>query len=220
MTRGFRGILLVAGMLAAGRRIGPCSGDWLDLRQSHRPVRRRAAGRDGHGDGSGAAAAAGRDHVGQRHLSVPQRADRHVHRDVRAGELQEGRSRRTSSSRPASTPQIDQKLEIGQMTEEVTVSAASPVVDTKKTTTGATFTDGHPREDPDGARPVADHQHDAGRAGRPQRRRLGLGPAGRPRVARHHRRTCSGTSKADRSPTCRRTPRRRTSTSTRSSRSR
>ena len=35
---------------------------------------------------------------------------------------------------------IDQKLEIGAMTEEVTVSAASPVVDTKKTTTGATFT--------------------------------------------------------------------------------
>ena len=35
---------------------------------------------------------------------------------------------------------IDQKLEIGQMTEEVTISAVSPVVDTKKTTTGATFT--------------------------------------------------------------------------------
>jgi len=36
--------------------------------------------------------------------------------------------------------QIDQKLDVGAMTEEVTVSAASPVVDTKKTTTGATFT--------------------------------------------------------------------------------
>jgi Carboxypeptidase regulatory-like domain len=36
--------------------------------------------------------------------------------------------------------EIDQKLEIGQMTEEVTISAVSPVVDTKKTTTGATFT--------------------------------------------------------------------------------
>ena len=35
---------------------------------------------------------------------------------------------------------IDQKLEIGQMSEEVTVSSASPVVDTKKTTTGAMFT--------------------------------------------------------------------------------
>jgi Carboxypeptidase regulatory-like domain len=35
---------------------------------------------------------------------------------------------------------VDQKLEIGQMSEEVTISAASPVVDTKKTTTGATFT--------------------------------------------------------------------------------
>ena len=36
--------------------------------------------------------------------------------------------------------QIDQKLDVGAMSEEVTVTAASPVVDTKKTTTGATFT--------------------------------------------------------------------------------
>jgi len=36
--------------------------------------------------------------------------------------------------------QIDQKLELGQMTEEVTISAVSPVVDTKKTSTSATFT--------------------------------------------------------------------------------
>jgi hypothetical protein len=36
--------------------------------------------------------------------------------------------------------QIDPKMEIGAMTEEVTISAAAPVVDTKKTTTGATFT--------------------------------------------------------------------------------
>jgi hypothetical protein len=35
---------------------------------------------------------------------------------------------------------IDQKLELGQLTEEVTVSGASPVVDLKKTTVGATFT--------------------------------------------------------------------------------
>jgi hypothetical protein len=35
---------------------------------------------------------------------------------------------------------VDQKMEIGAMTEEVTISAAAPVVDTKKTTTGATFT--------------------------------------------------------------------------------
>ena len=34
---------------------------------------------------------------------------------------------------------IDQALEIGQMTEEMTVSGAAPVVDTKKTTTGAVF---------------------------------------------------------------------------------
>jgi hypothetical protein len=36
--------------------------------------------------------------------------------------------------------EIDSKLELGQMSEEVTISAASPVVDTKKTATGATFT--------------------------------------------------------------------------------
>src|SRR5262245_14463438 len=35
---------------------------------------------------------------------------------------------------------IDQKMEIGQVSEELTVTAAAPVVDTKKTTTGATFT--------------------------------------------------------------------------------
>ena len=35
---------------------------------------------------------------------------------------------------------VDQKLEIGNKTEEVMVSAAPPVVDTKKTTTGGTFT--------------------------------------------------------------------------------
>ena len=47
---------------------------------------------------------------------------------------------RTSSSTTGFNAGIDQKLELGAMTEEVTVSAASPVVDTKKTTTGATFT--------------------------------------------------------------------------------
>jgi hypothetical protein len=36
--------------------------------------------------------------------------------------------------------QVDQKLELGQMTEEVTISAASPLVDTKKTTTGSIIT--------------------------------------------------------------------------------
>ncbi len=36
--------------------------------------------------------------------------------------------------------QIDQKLEIGAVTEEVTVSALSPIVDTKKTSTSRTFT--------------------------------------------------------------------------------
>jgi hypothetical protein len=35
---------------------------------------------------------------------------------------------------------LDQRLEIGQMSEELTISAATPVVDTKKTGTGAVFT--------------------------------------------------------------------------------
>ena len=35
---------------------------------------------------------------------------------------------------------VDQKLEIGGLSEEVTISAEAPVVDVKKTTTGATFT--------------------------------------------------------------------------------
>src|SRR4249920_1194410 len=37
--------------------------------------------------------------------------------------------------------QIDAKMEIGGVSEEVSVTAASPTVDTKKTTTGGTFTD-------------------------------------------------------------------------------
>jgi hypothetical protein len=36
--------------------------------------------------------------------------------------------------------QIDQKMEIGQRTQEMTVTAAAPVVDTKKTNTGGVFT--------------------------------------------------------------------------------
>jgi len=35
---------------------------------------------------------------------------------------------------------IDMKMDVGAMSEELTVSAAAPVVDTKKTTSGATFT--------------------------------------------------------------------------------
>jgi len=35
---------------------------------------------------------------------------------------------------------VDMKLEVGAMSEELTVSAAAPVVDTKKTNSGATFT--------------------------------------------------------------------------------
>ena len=35
---------------------------------------------------------------------------------------------------------VDQRMEVGNKTEEVTVSAAPPVVDTKKVTTGSTFT--------------------------------------------------------------------------------
>ena len=35
--------------------------------------------------------------------------------------------------------QIDMKLELGQVSQELTVTAAAPVVDTKKTTTGSTF---------------------------------------------------------------------------------
>ena len=35
--------------------------------------------------------------------------------------------------------EINQQLEVGQLSEEMTVTAATPVVDTKKTATGATF---------------------------------------------------------------------------------
>jgi hypothetical protein len=45
--------------------------------------------------------------------------------------------------------QIDQKLEIGAMTEEVTISAVSPVVDTKKSLDQPDVHHRGPGEDPD-----------------------------------------------------------------------
>ena len=73
---------------------------------------------------------------------------------------------------------IDQKLEVGEMAEELTVSAASPVVDSEKDHHRSDLRLGHPREDPHGARRSADCQHGGGSsAERVQRRRLGIWPA-------------------------------------------
>ena len=115
---------------------------------------------------------------------------------------------------------VDQKLEIGSMTEEVTISAASPVVDTKKTATGATFSADILEKIPTARDPWQIINMTPGvQAGL----NVGGSSSGQQvcaRVARHLAPTCSGTSKAGRSPTSRRIPRRPTSTSTRSLKSR
>jgi len=82
---------------------------------------------------------------------------------------------------------VDQKMEIGNMTEEVTITAASPVVDTKKTATGAVFNAEVLEKIPTARDPWQIINMTPGRAGRPQRRRFGLGPAGQSRLARHGR---------------------------------
>ena len=209
--------LLAAGILAAWADVCPCPGDRLDLRQGDGFVRRRAAGRDRDRDRAGAPAAARRDHERERHVPVPERADRHLHRHASSSPASRRRRGPNVVITTGFNAGVDQKLEIGQMSEEVTISAASPVVDTKKTTTGATFTADVLEKIPTARDPWQIINMTPGRAGRPQRRRLGLGPAGRPQRRAAPAPTCSGTSKAGRSPTCRRTPRRRTSTSTRSS---
>jgi hypothetical protein len=110
--------------------------------------------------------------------------------------------------------QIDMKMEIGAMTEEMTVTAASPVVDTKKTSTTAVFTKEIFENIPTARDPwqiinmTPGVQAGLNVGGSSSGQQVGLQSRG------------SGISRAGRSPTCRRTARRRISTSTRSSRSR
>ena len=114
---------------------------------------------------------------------------------------------------------MDMKMEVGAMSEELTVSAAAPVVDTKKTAPGATFTSEILEKIPTARDPwqiinmTPGVQAGLNVGGSSSGQQVGLRRAARAR-------TCSGTSKAGRSRTCRRTPRRRISTSTRSTRSR
>ena len=138
MKRGFRGILLVAAILAVSSPesrprpvVGSIFGKVTDssgaVCRRHRHCHRHRP-----------AAAAVHDHRNGR-LPVSNRAHRHLHGDLRAVELQESRSPERRH-RHRLQRRINQKLEVGAMTEEITVTAASPVVDTKKTTTGAAFT--------------------------------------------------------------------------------
>jgi hypothetical protein len=66
------------------------------------------------------------------------------------------------------------------MSEEVTISAAAPVVDTKKTTTGASFTADVLEKIPTARDPWQIINMTPGVQAGPQRRRFVLGPAGRP----------------------------------------
>ena len=105
--------------------------------------------------------------------------------------------------------EIDQKMEIGSMSEEVTVTSAAPVVDTKKTTTGATFDKDILEKIPTARDPWQIVNMAPGVSlSRLERRRFVVRPAGLASSRAAAAPTCSGTSKAGRSPTCRRTPRR------------
>ena len=83
---------------------------------------------------------------------------------------------------------IDQALEVGTMTEEVTVSGETPIVDTAADDRGRHVRRADAREDSDRARPLDGHLHGAGRAAqRHQRRRLRVRRAADDLIARHQR---------------------------------
>ena len=83
---------------------------------------------------------------------------------------------------------VDQALEVGTMTEEVTVSGATPIVDTEADDRGRHVRRADAREDSDRARPLDGHLHGAGRAAqRHQRRRVRVGRAADDLIARHQR---------------------------------
>ena len=184
MTRVFRGILLAAGILVAtaglanAQAIGSIFGKVTDPSGGVLPGVTVTVTRPG------PAASVDRDHLGQRNVSVPQRADRHVYRDVRVERLQEGR--------PLERGHHDQ-LQRPDRSEDGDRAGVRRNDGHRRGARRRHQEDhhrrdvhqGHPREHPDGARPVADHQHDAGRAGRPQRRRLRVRPAGRSVRVRH-----------------------------------
>ena len=119
-------------------RVGSCSGRWFDLRKSHGCIGRGSA----------------RCH---RHRHRAQGQQPLVQRTTESGAYQfptvpvgtysvtfemsgfKKSVRNDIIITIGFNAGIDQKLEIGAMTEEVTVSGESPVVDLKKTTTGGVF---------------------------------------------------------------------------------
>ncbi len=219
MTRGFRREPARGRHSRGVGRFGPRAGNGLDLRQSHRRVRRRAAGR--HRDRHGHRRCSSRSWPSRRETGAYQFPSVPIGTYTVTFELR-GFKKAVRPNVIITTgfnAGIDQKLELGALTEEVTVSGASPVVDLKKTTTGATFTADILEKIPTARDPwqiinmTPGVQAGLNVGGSPSGQQVGLDCAA-PRP------TSSGTSKAARSPTCPRTRRRPTSTSTRSSRSR
>ena len=74
---------------------------------------------------------------------------------------------------------IDQKLDLGALTDEVTVSGSIADRRLEENDHRVGLQRRCPREDPLRPRPVADHRHDAGRPRRSQRRRFRVRAAGR-----------------------------------------
>ena len=139
-TRGLR-VMLCLGILAAWASTCPCSSHRLNIRQSVGSVLAlccRACDRDGHRHGPAAAACSERRRKAARTSfpSVP------IGTYSVTFELANFKKvvRPNIAINSGFNAEVDQKLELGQMSEEVTISAAAPLVDTKKTTTGGTFT--------------------------------------------------------------------------------
>ena len=116
--------------------------------------------------------------------------------------------------------EIDMKMEVGEKSVEMTVTAAGAGSGHEEGHDGRDVHEGDARADSDGARPVAGRQHGPGGAGGLERRRVVVGPAGGPvglrdvgeRAVEPRRRVDHGRVVE--------LARRRISTSTRSSRSR
>ena len=98
-------------------------------------IRRRAAGRDGRSIEPGA----DREDTNRRqrrHGPVPtdRAAARHLHGDVHAQRLQYGQARRTSSVSGAGVITINADLKVGSVSETITVTGETPIVDIQSAT--------------------------------------------------------------------------------------
>ena len=132
-------------------------------------------------------------------------ADRHLLGDVRARRLPAPLALQDIRVTIGFRAQVNGALELSTVQETVTVTGASPLVDTRETGTKSTFDLETMQNIPSARDPwVMLETHARHHHGPRQRRRQPVGPAGRLHLARRHRpATTSGLSTASMSPTCR-----------------